>query len=71
MELSFLFSTILVLFFLLAIIGSITNKNLESYSKSNYAYFLTMFTSTSIFLLGVIFVQDSWDQYKKRNKEKE
>lgn len=70
MELSFLFSTIIGLFLFLTIIGTITNKNLEEYSKSQFSYFLTMFTSTTIFVLGVLFVQDSWIQYNNRNKEK-
>jgi len=70
MELSFLFSTIIGLFLFLTIIGTITNKNLEQYSKSQFSYFLTMFTSTTIFVLGVLFVHDSWIQYNNRNKEK-
>lgn len=71
MELSFLFSTILGLFLFLAIIGTISNKTLEDYQKSKFSYFLTIFTSTSIFVLGVLFVHDSWIRYTERNKEKE
>ena len=70
MELSFLFSSIIILFVSLAVIGTISHKNLKEYSSSNYAYFLTIFASTSIFVLGVLFVQDSWKQYQERNKKK-
>ena len=70
MELSFLFSTILGFFLLMAIIGTISNNTLEEYKKSQFSYFVTIFTSTSIFVLGVLFVQDSWNQYNQRKKEK-
>ena len=69
MELSFLFSIIIILFLVLSIIGAIINKNIDRYSKSRFYYFISMFTSISVFILGVLFVRDSFVQHNKRKNK--
>ncbi len=68
MELSFLFTIVIILFLILTTIGTIANKNIAQYQKSRYSYFISTFTAISIFLLGVLFITDTIIQYNKRNK---
>ena len=68
MELSFLFTIVIILFLILTTIGTIANKNIDQYQQSRYSYFIAMFTSTSIFIMGVLFATDAIIQYNKRNK---
>jgi len=68
MELSFLFSIIITLFIVLSFIGAIASKNIDQYSKSKFSYFITTFTSISVFFIGILFARDSLIQYIKNKK---